>query len=275
MATAVRDPRQRVEDAARDLLTGLGFDEAITVSFVADDLVGPLEDEGNAPPIRVEHSVRRHANALRQSLVPSLLAARRHNEARGNAEADLFEVAHVYLPRPRLPLPDEPTRLAIVAGRDFFGLKGVVEALLARFHLEARLAIRAHPVAWFTPGRSAALTLDGGPFGWIGEVARSRLDALELREPCSAVELDLGTLIDRADLVPQDRPLPPFPGWPATCRWSSRPRCPGATWPARWAGREGRPWSRSSTSTPSGAAISPKDARASTSASGSATPSGP
>ncbi len=212
MATAVRDARQRVEGAARDLLTGLGFDEAITLSFVPDELVGPLETEGAEAPIRVEHSVRRQANALRQSLVPSLLAARRHNEARGNAEADLFEVANVYLPRPGRPLPDEPTRLAIVAGRDFFGLKGVVEALLARFHLEKRLKVEAQPVAWFTPGRSAGLLLDGRPWGLIGEVARPRLDGLDLREACSAAELDLGTLVELADLIPKDRPLPQFPG---------------------------------------------------------------
>ena len=62
---------------------------------------------------------------MRQSLIPSLLAVRRHNEAHGNLDAELFEIAHVYLPRPDQPLPDEPTRLALVCGRDFRQIKGV------------------------------------------------------------------------------------------------------------------------------------------------------
>ena len=81
--------------------------------------------------LRIDHSSRKREIALRQSLIPSLLAVRRHNEAHGNADAELFEIAHVYLPRPDQPLPDEPTRLALVSGRDFRGLKGIVEALLA------------------------------------------------------------------------------------------------------------------------------------------------
>ncbi len=212
LAGAPRGPRERVEEASRALLTGLGFDEAITLSFVPDELVGPIEPgPGDGAPIRVEHSVRRRANALRQSLVPSLLAARRHNEAHGNGDVDLFEVANVYLPRDDRPLPDEPTRLSLVGGRDYFGLKGVVEALLARFHVAAELRVKPMDSPWFTPGRAAGLSLGEAPLGTLGEVDRARLDALGLRGACSAAELTLGVLIDRAILVPGYRPLPPFP----------------------------------------------------------------
>jgi phenylalanyl-tRNA synthetase beta chain len=148
---------------------------------------------------------------LRQSLVPSLLVARRHNEAHGNADADLFEIANIYRPRPEPSLPDEPAMLGLVSGRDYLGLKGVVEALLGRLHAEHALEVRPAAIDLFTPGRSAELLLAGTHLGYLGEVDRSRLDALELREACSAAELRLEVLIARADLVPQYRPLPPFP----------------------------------------------------------------
>ena len=130
-----RAPRGAIASGSRrrsaTLLTGSGFDEAVTFSLVADDAGRAARARARpSPPIRVEHSSRRRENALRQSLVPSLLAARRHNEAHGNPDAELFEIANVYLPRAGAPLPDEPTRLALVTGRDFRGLKGVVEALL-------------------------------------------------------------------------------------------------------------------------------------------------
>jgi phenylalanyl-tRNA synthetase beta chain len=210
LADAPRAPRERVEDATRSLLAGLGFDEAITLSFVPDELVGSREEPA-PPPIRVEHSVRKRANALRQSLVPSLLAVRRHNAAHGNLDVDLFEIANVYLPQPGRPLPDEPTCLTMVSGRDYYGLKGIVEAVLGRFHAEKRLVARPAASSWFTPGRSAELLLGETWLGRIGEVDRARLDALDLKGSCSAAELDLGVLVEEAELVPRHHPLPPLP----------------------------------------------------------------
>jgi phenylalanyl-tRNA synthetase beta chain len=211
LTSATRGIRERVEDVVRGALTACGFDEAYTFSLVSDELSAPIAPGASAEPIRVEHSSRKREGALRQSLVPSLLAARRHNEAHGNAGADLFEIADVYIPRPGEPLPDEPTRLALISGRDFVGLKGVVEALLGRLHAERGLAARPASSPWFTPGRCAELTLEGTHLGYVGELARDRLERLDLREACSAAELELEVLQSRADLVPRHRPLPLFP----------------------------------------------------------------
>jgi phenylalanyl-tRNA synthetase beta chain len=211
LASSPRAVRERVEAAVRDALTGCGFDEAATFSLVADELAAPIQEGPAAEPIRVEHSSRRRENALRQSLVPSLLAARRHNEAHGNADADLFEIANVYLPRPDRPLPDEPTRLGLVAGLDFLGLKGVVESLLGRLHCEAVLEVKPATATPFAPGRCAEMLLGGAHLGFLGEVDRAQLDALDLRGGCSAAELAFEVLQARADLVPRYRPLPPFP----------------------------------------------------------------
>ncbi len=210
LARSSRGPRERVENEVRNALTGCGFNEAYTFSLVADELSEPLHPGPAEPPVRVEHPSRKRENALRQSLVPSLLAARRHNEAHGNADAELFEIANVYLPRPG-QLPDEPTRLALVSGRDFLGLKGVIEALLGRLHADRDLEVRPASVPLFAPGRCAELLLGGTSLGHLGEVDRSRLDALELRQACAAAELDFHILQERANLVPRHWPLPSFP----------------------------------------------------------------
>ena len=206
-----RGLRERIEDQVRNTLTGCGFDEAVTFSLVADTLAAPLAPGPATAPIRVDHSSRRRENALRQSLVPSLLGVRRHNEAHGNADAELFEIANVYLPHPGQPLPDEPTRLGLVCGRDYRGLKGVVEALCERLHVAGPLEVRPAEIALFTSGRCAELLLQGTHLGFLGEVSASAREALELREPCAAAELELGVLEAHAVLVPSYRPLPPFP----------------------------------------------------------------
>ena len=211
LARSARGPRERVEAAVREALTGLGFDEAVTYSLVAESWIAPLQPTPTQPPIRVEHSTRKLETALRQSLTPSLLAARAHNEAHGTPDADLFEIAHVYLPRPDAPRPDEPPRLAMVAGRDFLGMKGLVEALLGRLHAGAGLRAKPAEQALFAPGRQAELVLGKDLLGYVGDVDRARLEAFGLRAACAAAELDLGVLIAHADLVPGYRPLPAFP----------------------------------------------------------------
>src|SRR5262249_57361175 len=72
MASAARGPRERVEDEVRGLLAGLGFDEAVTYSLVADDRVS-LRPDPDVPPIRVQHSSRPRDSGRRHSLLPSLL----------------------------------------------------------------------------------------------------------------------------------------------------------------------------------------------------------
>jgi phenylalanyl-tRNA synthetase beta chain len=206
-----RGLRERVEAEVREVLTGVGMNEAVTFSLVDEALASPVGTGESAVALRIDHSSRKREIALRQSLIPSLLAVRRHNEAHGNHDAALFEIAHVYLPRPDQPLPAEPTRLALVSGRDFRGLKGVVEAITQRLHITSPLLARAVDVSLFTPGRAAELLLGETHLGYLGEVEPGRLEAMELRGSCSAAELEFDVLMNQAELIARYHPLPPFP----------------------------------------------------------------
>jgi phenylalanyl-tRNA synthetase beta chain len=203
--------RERIERAVRDALTGLGLDEAVGFSLVPDELIAPLDPMPVEPPIRAEHPDFRKNSALRQSLVPSLLAARAYNEAHGTPDARLFEVAHVYLPRVERPLPDESPRVGLVAGTDYPGIKGMVEAMLDRLHLADRLVSRPCAMPLLAQGRAAELLLGELHLGYAGEVDAETARRLGLRGNCSAAELSLDTLIDLADLAPKYRPVPIYP----------------------------------------------------------------
>jgi phenylalanyl-tRNA synthetase beta chain len=211
LTSARRGIRERVETAVRDLLTGEGFDEAVTFSLVDDRLAAPVRPGSASPPLRVDHSSRKRENALRQSLIPSQLFVRLHNESHGQFDTELFEIAHVYLPRPDRVLPDEPTRLALVSWRDFLQLKGMVEALLERLHVPGPLVARPVEIGLFAPGRAAELLLGDTHLGYLGEIDDEQLKVFELRQACGAVELEFDVLLSRATLVAQHRPLPPFP----------------------------------------------------------------
>jgi phenylalanyl-tRNA synthetase beta chain len=206
-----RGARERVESAVRDLLTGAGFDEAVTFSLVDDKLGSPVRPGPPAAPLRVDHSSRKRDTALRQSLIPSLLAVRLHDESHGHFDAELFEIANVYLPNAGAPLPEEPTRLALVSGRDFRGLKGTIEAMLEGLHLAGPLVARPTEIPMFAAGRSAELLVGETHLGYLGEIDPGQLASFDLREKCAAAELEFDVLLNGAHLVAPYRPLPPYP----------------------------------------------------------------
>jgi phenylalanyl-tRNA synthetase beta chain len=123
----------------------------------------------------------------------------------------LFEIADVYLPCSEERLPRQPARVALVAGLDYFGIKGIVEALLDALHIPGELNAQLARSPLFTPGRAAELRLGDTRLGYAGEVSRERSEQHDLRVPCGAAELDLQVLIDHARLVPQACRLPLFP----------------------------------------------------------------
>ena len=161
----------------------------------------------------VDHSSRKHENVLRQSLVPSLLFSRQVNQRQGEFNAELFEIARVYL-HPAHEKPEgegEPLLLGLVTGRPFIELKGIVEALARRLCHTATVTLKPAQVDAFVPGRAAEVYLNGTLWGWLGELNRSVTDAADLKDAVTVAELDVGLLERNAQLVTEFKPLAQFP----------------------------------------------------------------
>ena len=207
------DRRGRIEGEARSMLTGLGFHEAVTYSFVSKELAGAeFADDPQVAPIQVHHATRKQSNLMRLSLTPSLLEVASYNEAHGNFGVRLFEVANVYPPAEGQDLPRETARLALLAPGDFFHVKGILEGLLARLQIKAPLRCRPKTFETLRPGHSAEILLDGRTFGFAGEVASIIQSRLKLRGVYSILEISLDRLDDAANLIPQHQSIPIFPG---------------------------------------------------------------
>ena len=214
MAPSARTDEDRVLAKVRQVLTACGFDEALTISVVDDQLSQSFSPWSDAAPLALQMPILERADKLRRSLVPSLLKARRDNEAVGNRTIELFETAKVYLPRAG-QLPQEELMLGLTAGGDgadsFFRVKGTLEAVLAALDPTARLEVRPTKQELLTAGRGVELLLNGETIGVLGEVAAAALKKFELRGKSIVAELKLGALVKAAVLVPQYAPLPAYP----------------------------------------------------------------
>lgn len=214
MARSARTDEDRVLAKVRHVLTACGFDEALTISVVDDGLSTSFSPWTDAEPLALQMPILERADKLRRSLVPSLLKARRENEAAGNRTIELFETAKVYLPRAG-QLPQEELMLALTSSGSqpgaFYRLKGVLEGILAALKPDARFEIRDAKHDLLTVGRSCELLLSGEVVGVLGEVSAAGLKKLDLREPTIVAELKLAPLTKAAVLVPQYVPTPAYP----------------------------------------------------------------
>jgi phenylalanyl-tRNA synthetase beta chain len=215
MATSHRTPTDRVLGKTRQALVGAGFDEAMTLSAVEAPWSEAFSPWTAAPALCSSMPVLRRADRLRRSLVPSLLGARQTNESLANWPIELFEIAHVYLPRAG-ELPQEELMLALTSGGDYFAVKGVIEGLLGALGAAAELDARPAPQPLLNAERSVELRArraDGSELllGYLGEVSASGLKQFELREAATVAELRLAALMEIAQLVPRYRQPPVFP----------------------------------------------------------------
>jgi phenylalanyl-tRNA synthetase beta chain len=203
--------RDQLSQRLADVLLAAGFYEAVTISFVGDDLANLYRPWTAAPPQRVEHSSRQRENILRQTLIPSLLACRAQNERYKNLNAQLFEFARVFLGADPERPETQPNLLGFVSGKSFAELKGVVESLVRATNRHA--AVVAHPTdrPEFIPGRGAELLIAGKRLGWLGEIANDIRNKLDLQESATVAELDLAVLEEIASFWPPYEPIPEYP----------------------------------------------------------------
>jgi phenylalanyl-tRNA synthetase beta chain len=211
LAISTTTLQDRLSERLAQSLVGAGFFEAVTLTFVDEPLNSLVRPWSQQDPLRVEHSSRQRTNILRQSLVPSLLAARRQNECQGTLNAPLFEIARVFLAADPGNRQAEPKVLSAVSGRSFGELKGVVEQLLDAINHQVRLTAVPAEGPWFQPGRGAELQVNGQRLGWLGEISHEVRTALSLHDSASFFEIDLAVLEPLVQLSPPYTPVPEYP----------------------------------------------------------------
>ncbi len=210
MVASARTQEDRVVAKVRQVLTAAGYDEAMTLSVVDQQACSSLSPWTEAEPLQSLTPVLRGADRLRLSLIPSLLAARRTNEALANPEIELFEIAKVYLPQGR-KLPNEEPMLGITSGRDYLAVKGVIEAAVAELRPAASLESCQDDGELLDPGQSCRLMLDGELLGYVGRLRPEGLQRFDLRGPATVAEVKLSLLVKAANLIPRHVSQPPYP----------------------------------------------------------------
>jgi phenylalanyl-tRNA synthetase beta chain len=206
-------PAQRRTRIVRRTLAARGFNETINFSFIprahAELFGGGDEARQIANPIAAD------LDALRPSVLPSLLAAAQRNQARGVADLMLFEVGAQFdsgepgaqrtvAAGVRIGAPPRSWTKSAHAPDAFDAKADMLAAIEAAMGGAMTAPVKPGAAAWYHPGRSGTLALGAikassseavghqkNLLSWFGELHPRILAAFDLKGPATAYEVFL------------------------------------------------------------------------------------
>ncbi|QDR80884.1 phenylalanine--tRNA ligase subunit beta [Sporomusa termitida] len=220
---------QSIVDKMKDILTGSGFAEIISLSFTHPGVFDKLNIPADSPlraAIEVLNPITDDFPILRTTLLGGVMDTIVRNLARKNEDCRIYEIGAVYLPAalPLRELPQEPLMLcgAMIGKRhasawnqprdmvDFYDAKGSVEAVLAGLKIDG-YSVEAAVTPSLHPGKTAMIKKDGDVLGYVGEVHPEVLNAYEINRKVYLFELYVAALIKHTATTPGYQALPKFP----------------------------------------------------------------
>jgi phenylalanyl-tRNA synthetase beta chain len=196
---------QRRARIARRALAARGFNETVHFSFIAQ---GQAKLFGGGDDARqLANPIAADLDALRPSLLPSLLAAAQRNQARGFSDLALFEIGAQF--QSGMPGEQASVAAAIRTGngvRDWMKAAHPADAFDAKADmlavLEAAMGapmtapIKPGAASWYHPGRSGTLALGPKTIAYFGELHPRIITAFDLKGPVAGFEIFLDALPD-------------------------------------------------------------------------------
>jgi phenylalanyl-tRNA synthetase beta chain len=214
-------PDERKDAKVRASLLGLGYNEAVSLTFIS---AGDAKGFSSAEALPLANPLSEEASVMRTSLVPSMLNMLAYNLNRGSDDVRLYEAGHVYqllggrstepkricLGATGRALPRNVNRPAETRRLSFFDLKGDVQNLLEAFEASA-LHYDAQASDYYHPGRSARAVMDGAVVAQFGQIHPDVAAARKVRQDVFVAEFYLDGLYQHDLRVPRYRALPRHP----------------------------------------------------------------
>lgn len=211
-----KNPLEIYKDRAREILTGLGVNEAVIDGFAKADWRAALGLSDDAL-VRLRNPMAADQKTLRDRLIPGLLAVVRTNLNHGVVGGMIFETGRVF--------SRDGERDALAAaffGRtgiplrgkeevDLLQAKGILMDLLSGLGIDGARIESSNPPSFFHPGRGGRIVVGKDEVGVFGElsptIAADRLDGVR----AILFELDLEALFTRKVEGKAFTPLPRYP----------------------------------------------------------------
>lgn len=192
-----------------DRLVSLGYQEAITYSFVDPEMMQIFDPQRQA--VKVSNPISQDLSVMRTSLWPGLVSSAIHNLNRQQPRVRLFEVGQCFIPTDNKDavagLEQNLALGGLICGSrdpigwcadkeavDFYDLKGDLEAILSDNQSIDKLVFRAASHPALHPGQSAEILSNDQQVGWIGRLHPAVEAKLEISKPTYVFHVDISMI---------------------------------------------------------------------------------
>jgi phenylalanyl-tRNA synthetase beta chain len=214
---------QRRTRLIRRAIAVRGFNETINFSFLPRAQAALFGGGDDAR--QLENPIAADLDALRPSLLPSLLAAAQRNQARGFNELMLFEIGAQFesgMPGAQQTVAagirvGEPQRSWTKAAHapDAFDAKtDILAAIETAMGGPMTAPVKPGAPPWYHPGRSGTLALGPKVLAYFGELHPKILSAFDLKGPAAGFELFLDAIPEPKTKTKARVPFAPSPFQP-------------------------------------------------------------
>jgi phenylalanyl-tRNA synthetase beta chain len=212
---------EAVTDKLRNLFTGMGLYEAVTISLLAPHQADVFLPEG-AQRLMVRNPFSEELSTLRSSILATLLISAAYNLNRKTNNFGLFEVGSAFW-KEKSGKIIETRRIGAVLSGDIIqqswrdkgqavapaDLRGLLDMVSDRLRTPA---IEFHEVERSSVIESGwHLRMAGKPLGIAGKLNRSCLSTYDISAELHAVELDIDTLLRNINWTIKAKAIPRFP----------------------------------------------------------------
>jgi len=216
------DPYIKLHDQVCNIMTGLGFSEIITFSFVSPDSADKLgagDDSFLRSFVKLQNPLTIDQSVMRTSLLPGLLDTVKDNIDNGEQDLKFFEWGNIFIKRENETLPYERLVLAgIMTGlyeqktwynsireMDFYDIKGAAEVLLKSLGYKEPVFKMDNHVKGYDQDSSCGIFLSGRGIGHAGKLDSAVQERYDIKTKAAFIfEIDIDALLGK-DLEPTIR----------------------------------------------------------------------
>ena len=201
---------------ARNKMVSLGLNETLSYALIPEGEVQKFSTE-KFETVKILDPMTEERNALRNSLLPSLMMVYEYNKNRGMKDVSIFEIGKSFhkidgVYSEHLSLSALMTGVYTVGLQkstvDFYVIKGVVEELLDYLGFAGRYSFKVDELPTeLHPGQAASIYVEGQRLGFVGKI-----HPLVTKDNIYVMELNLEKLASYEHDVTKYKEISKFPG---------------------------------------------------------------
>lgn len=205
-----KNDKRKQSDKLKSILTGLGYSEIATYSFVGEQLYNKLNRKSDGL-IKIINPLGEEVSLMRDTLIANMLNTLSTNYNRKNTSVLLYEYSRIYQDNGHLPdkLPIETNFVSIGGLTDFYTIKNAVEQIARSF--SCKFDYKRTSVNYLHSGMAADIYCNNTLIGYAGIIHPEIAVNFNLSEETCVCELNFDLILNYSNNSFVYKHVPKFP----------------------------------------------------------------